>query len=202
MRCSFVPAAGTITPSGPPFCVGLDSSRYANREGIAAGWRWSKEDDMAVRVELSRILIHENSPQHVVELREADGDRVLPIWIGLYEAAAIERRLMGQTPPRPQTHELLDNVIRQLGWQVESIVISDFKAEKPNGGTFFARLVLRQGEKTMDIDSRPSDAIALGCAGNVPIFVEERVFEQVSRAAPTELDNPPPEPEGDLGEPQ
>ncbi|MCC7205428.1 MAG: bifunctional nuclease family protein [Phycisphaeraceae bacterium] len=157
---------------------------------------------MAVRVELSRILIHENSPQHVVELREADGERVLPIWIGLYEAAAIERRLMGQTPPRPQTHELLDNIIRQMGWQIDRIVITAFKAEKSKGGTFYARLVLSQEGRTLDIDSRPSDAIALGCAGNVPIFVEERVFEQVDRADTSELDNPPPEPDGDVGDSQ
>ncbi|MCC7407648.1 MAG: bifunctional nuclease family protein [Phycisphaeraceae bacterium] len=155
---------------------------------------------MAVRVELSRILIHENSPRHVVELREADGERVLPIWIGLYEAAAIERRLMGQTPPRPQTHELLDSIIRQLGWRIDRIVITDFKVETPKSGTFYARLILSQGEKTMDIDSRPSDAIALGCAGNVPIFVEDRVFEQVERADASDMDNPSSEAEeGDAG---
>ena len=68
---------------------------------------------MAIRMELSRILIRESVDAHVVELREQDGERVFPIVIGLNEAAAINRRLMGEAPPRPQTHELLANIIQQ-----------------------------------------------------------------------------------------
>jgi uncharacterized protein len=131
---------------------------------------------MAVRMELARILIRETNDTHVVELREAGGERIFPIVIGLNEAAAIERRLMGQAPPRPQTHELLASVIEALGARVERVVISDLKNQ-----TFFARLLLRQGDRMLDIDSRPSDAIALGVATDVPIFVEEHVLEEVCR---------------------
>ena len=131
---------------------------------------------MAVRMELARILIRETNDSHVVELREVDGERVFPIVIGLNEAAAINRRLMGQQPPRPQTHELLASVIEALGAKIEKVVISDLKNH-----TFFARLILQQGQNTLDIDSRPSDAIALGVATDVPIYVEDHVLEEAVR---------------------
>jgi len=127
-------------------------------------------------MELSRILIRENVDAHVVELREVDGDRVFPIVIGLNEAAAINRRLMGEEPPRPQTHELLANIITELGWKIDHIIISDL-----HDHTFFARLVLKKNGDSKDIDSRPSDAIALGIATNVPIFVAEHVLEEVCK---------------------
>lgn len=129
---------------------------------------------MPVKMELARILIRETNDSHIVELREVDGERIFPIVIGLPEAAAIERRLMGNAPPRPQTHELLASVIEQLGGKVERVVIADLKHH-----TFFARLHIRQGDKLHDIDCRPSDAIALGVATEVPIFVEEHVLDEV-----------------------
>ncbi len=132
---------------------------------------------MPVRMELARILIRETDDTHVVELREADGERVFPIVIGLNEAAAIERRLMGQQPPRPQTHELLANVIEALGYQLEKVLINDLKQH-----TFYARLHLRRGEEVVDVDSRPSDAIALGVASDTPIFVAEHVLDEVTKA--------------------
>ncbi len=132
---------------------------------------------MAVRMELSRILIRETDDMHIVELREVEGERVFPIVIGLNEAAAIERRLMGQLPPRPLTHELLASVIEGLDAELEKILICDLKKS-----TFYARLVLRRGDNELvDIDSRPSDAIALGVAQDVPIFVDEQVLEEASR---------------------
>lgn len=129
---------------------------------------------MAVRMELARVLIRETDDTHVVELREVDGERIFPIVIGLHEAAAIERRLMGQVPPRPQTHELLSQVIQQMGGTIERVVINDLKDH-----TFYARLLIRQGEILLDVDSRPSDAIALGVATDVPIYVETHVLEEV-----------------------
>lgn len=131
---------------------------------------------MAVRMELARILIRETDDTHVVELREVDGDRIFPIVIGFNEAFAIERRLMGQIPPRPQTHELLASVIDELGYRLDHVVISDLKNH-----TFFARLMLRgEGESELkDIDARPSDALALGVATEVPIYVEEHVLDEV-----------------------
>jgi bifunctional DNase/RNase len=145
---------------------------------------------MPVRMELARILIRETDDTHVVELREADAPdgsgRVFPIVIGLNEAAAIERRLMGQQPPRPQTHELLASVIDQLGYTLERVVINDLRHDKFGNGTFYARLYLRKrggngNAGTIDIDSRPSDAIALGVANDTPIYVEEHVLDEVCR---------------------
>ncbi|MCC5829176.1 MAG: bifunctional nuclease family protein [Phycisphaeraceae bacterium] len=130
---------------------------------------------MAVRMELARILIRETDDTHVVELREAEGERIFPIVIGFTEAAAIERRLMGHKPPRPQTHELLAGIITALGAQIEKIIIADLKEH-----TFFARLLLRQGDRLVEMDCRPSDAIALGVATEVPIFAAEHVLDAVT----------------------
>lgn len=129
---------------------------------------------MAVQMELARILIREEYESHILELREVEGERVFPIVIGPNEAMAIERRLMGKTPPRPQTHELLASVIEQLGAKVKSILIRDLQDH-----TFYASLVLDQGGKTVEIDSRPSDAIALGVAMEVPIYVSSLVLDEV-----------------------
>lgn len=129
---------------------------------------------MVVHMEISRVLIRETDDTHIVELREVDGERIFPIVIGFHEAAAIERRLMGQMPPRPQTHELLASVIDEMGGSVERVLISDLKNH-----TFYAILRVRQGKELREIDARPSDAIALGAATDVPIFVERRVLEEV-----------------------
>jgi bifunctional DNase/RNase len=132
---------------------------------------------MAVRMELSRILIREVADFQLIELREADvvgeARRSFPIVIGLPEAQAIERRLKGIPIKRPQTHDLLANVIRELGGRLESITINDLSAH-----TFFATLqVTRENGETINIDSRPSDAIALGVSENVPIYVAEHVLD-------------------------
>lgn len=126
---------------------------------------------MLVEMTLKRVLIRETDDTHVVELSEKGGDRVLPIMIGLVEAAAIERRLMGHEPPRPLTHELLAQVVEATGWTLDRVVITDLAQH-----TFFARVFLVQGEVELDIDARPSDAIALGCAEDVRIFVAEEVL--------------------------
>ncbi len=132
---------------------------------------------MAVRMELVRVLMSETQDTHIVELCEVDGGCKFPIVIGYNEAAAIERRLMGQQPPRPQTHELLANVIEQLGGKMERVVICDLKDH-----TFYAQLVIKQGGQVQKIDSRPSDAIALGAATDIPIYVEEHVLDEVCRS--------------------
>ncbi|MCW5766819.1 MAG: bifunctional nuclease family protein [Phycisphaeraceae bacterium] len=143
---------------------------------------------MAVRMELSRILIRELNDYQLIELREVapsedgeggkaysqvEGGRSFPIVIGLPEAHAIERRLKGIQIKRPQTHDLLANVIEALGGKLESITINDLADH-----TFYAQLNVRdKAGSVVNIDSRPSDAIALGIAGNVPILVEEHVLE-------------------------
>ncbi|TVQ61837.1 MAG: bifunctional nuclease family protein [Phycisphaerales bacterium] len=136
---------------------------------------------MPVRMELSRILIRELNDYQIIELREMSEDsappgngeaRSFPIVIGLPEAQAIERRLKGVTIKRPQTHDLLQNVIRELDGELESISITDL-----NEHTFFATLDVRKGGELLHIDARPSDAIALGIAGDVPIYVAEHVLD-------------------------
>jgi bifunctional DNase/RNase len=129
---------------------------------------------MPVQMELSRIFIREMAEMQIIELTEIDGDRTFPIVIGLPEAFAIDRRLKGLPIPRPQTHDLLASVIEHLGGQLLRIIISDLKE-----GTFYARLIIAQNGEEIEVDSRPSDAIALGVAENVPIFVAEDVLDQV-----------------------
>jgi uncharacterized protein len=133
---------------------------------------------MAVLMELSRIFIREMTDMQIIELSEVDGDRTFPIVIGLPEAFAIERRLKGIEIPRPQTHDLLASVIKQLDGQLKRIVISDLSE-----GTFYARLVIEKDGQEVEVDSRPSDAIALGVAEDAPIYVAEDVLEQTQRDA-------------------
>lgn len=128
---------------------------------------------MAIQMELSRILISETQDYQLIELREVDGERKFPIVIGIYEAAAIERRLKSLPVKRPQTHELLSGVIEALGGKLEKILIHDLRDH-----TFYAKLVIHHDSRVVEVDARPSDAIALGVAGRVPIFVEEHVLEE------------------------
>lgn len=127
---------------------------------------------MPVEMELSRILIRELNDYQIIELREVEGDRSFPIVIGLPEAQAIDRRLKGIEIKRPQTHDLLAQIIEQLGGELESISIHDLAEH-----TFFASLNIRRNGDTLKVDCRPSDAIALGVSAGVPIFVEEHVLD-------------------------
>ena len=113
------------------------------------------------------------SPHKMVILREADQDRYLPIWIGPFEADAIAMELLGKTAPRPQTHDLLRSVIDTMGARVSHVLVSDLRDD-----TFFARIVMdRNGEK-VEVDSRPSDAIALSVRVKAPIFVADSVMDR------------------------
>jgi bifunctional DNase/RNase len=132
---------------------------------------------MEVRVELAQIRISETQDQQVIVLRERSGPRLLQIMIGLTEALAIDRRVKGHQLQRPMTHDLLGNVIDTLGGELEKIVINDLKDH-----TFYARLVIRHQGELLEVDSRPSDAIALGVAGDVPLYVEERVLNEAASA--------------------
>jgi bifunctional DNase/RNase len=140
---------------------------------------------MPVRMELSRILIRELTDVQLIELTEAEAapgvsPRSFPIVIGLPEAQAIERRLAGLEPKRPQTHDLLDSVIRLLGATLESVEITEL-----NEGTFYARLNLSAADGSeVKIDARPSDAIALGIASRVAVLVDESVIEEAATPIP------------------
>ena len=129
---------------------------------------------MEVRMDLAQIVISETRDQQLIVLRERNGERVLPIVIGLTEALAIDRRVKGVQLQRPMTHDLLANVIESLSAELEKIVVNDLQDH-----TFYAKLVIRRQGELIEVDSRPSDAIALGVAGEVPIYVEDHVLREV-----------------------
>ena len=131
---------------------------------------------METEVELSRIIINETSDQQIIVLKERHGQRSFPIVIGIAEIFAIDRRLKGIKPPRPMTHDLLDSVIENLGAKIEKIVINDLRNH-----TFYAKIHLSLNGRIIEVDSRPSDAIALGAASNTPIYVDDHVFEKTSQ---------------------
>lgn len=131
---------------------------------------------MEVEVELSRIIINETSDQQIIVLKERHGTRAFPIVIGIVEIFAIDRRLKGIKPPRPMTHDLLASVIDSLGAKVERIVIDDLRNH-----TFYAKIHLSIDGRTIVVDSRPSDAIALCAALQSPIYVAEHVFEKTNQ---------------------
>ncbi|MBN2211739.1 MAG: bifunctional nuclease family protein [Sedimentisphaerales bacterium] len=129
---------------------------------------------MLVEMELARIIIQETSEQQIIVLREKGGERAFPISIGIGEALAINRRVNGLSMPRPMTHDLVLNVIREMGGELERVVINDLREH-----TFIANLEIRREGEIIEVDCRPSDAIAVGAAQETPIFVAEHVLEQV-----------------------
>lgn len=129
---------------------------------------------MDVRLDLARIIIRENDDQQIIILRERDGEREFPIVIGIYEASAIDRRVKGLTTPRPLTHDLMANLIEALNSDLEKILIHDLRDH-----TFYAKLIIRQDGKLVEVDARPSDAIALGVASDTPLYASESVLRQV-----------------------
>lgn len=152
----------------------MTGANNATRISVGAGRRLGCFMDL-VPVELFQIVISERTDVQVIVLRERDGTRAFPIYIGLFEAAAIDRKLKNVPIPRPLTHDLLAQVIEQMGGRLERVVINDLR-----DSTFYARLHIRQGQKLVDVDSRPSDAMALAVRGEVPLFVARHVLDQVS----------------------
>src|SRR5881392_1237692 len=128
----------------------------------------------SVQMELRRIIISDMQDRQIIYLKEVDGEREFAIQIGSGEAYAIDRRLKGIPTQRPLTHDLLASVIENLGGKLEKIEINNLE-----DATFFAKLHIRRDGKLIEIDSRPSDAIALGVATDVPIFVAEHVLNAV-----------------------
>jgi len=126
-----------------------------------------------IEMTIDSIRVSLMNYQRVVILKEKVSDRYLPIWIGPSEADAIAVKLQGVAVPRPLTHDLLNSVIDTLGGAVNSIVVNDLKND-----TFFAKVVIESGGKQMEVDSRPSDALALAVRTGVPIFADEAVLEK------------------------
>lgn len=127
-----------------------------------------------VQMELSRIVIAETAEEQVIVLKEVEGNRSFPIVIGIFEASAIDRKVKNIKTPRPLTHDLLESVVRSMGAELKKIVVTNLKH-----GTFYAKLVLSQNGGMVEVDSRPSDAIALATQMSAPIFVEEEVLNEV-----------------------
>ncbi|HLB45265.1 MAG TPA: bifunctional nuclease family protein [Candidatus Limnocylindrales bacterium] len=119
------------------------------------------------------VRVHMLSSQHVVILRDTGHDRYLPIWIGPWEANAIAMRLQGVTPERPMTHDLFSQALSELGVTLKRIIVSDLAED-----TFRARLLLQVDGRELDLDARPSDAIALAVRSGVPIFATDSVLDR------------------------
>ena len=126
--------------------------------------------------EVSKIIIDEKSQEQVIVLKEKEGARLLPIVIGINEAAAIRMKFGGFSPPRPLTHDLLKTVIDNLEAHLQQVVI-----DKLIDSTFHAKLILKTlSGSVKEVDARPSDSIALAVRTDAPIFVEEEVIEKSS----------------------
>ena len=131
---------------------------------------------MPVQMELSRIIISEINDQQVIYLREVEGNRTFPILIGLYEATSIDRHVKHFPSPRPLTHDLVVSVVENLGGELQDVVISELREH-----TYFAKLRVRKDGELIEIDARPSDAIAVAvtCDPTLPIYVSEDVLNDV-----------------------
>jgi bifunctional DNase/RNase len=126
-----------------------------------------------IEMSVEFVRVSMQSYNRVVILKEKDSDRYLLIWIGPSEAESIAMRLGDVQPPRPQTHDLLRNIIESLDAQVSYVLVNDL-----NNDTFYARIVLDANGRSVEVDSRTSDAIALAVRAQVPIYAEESVLER------------------------
>ena len=126
-----------------------------------------------IRVKVDSIRASLMSEHRVIVLKDVNADRYLPIWIGPYEAEAIAIRLRDVEVARPLTHDLLNNVIADMGGEISHISVTELRDD-----TFYARITVHVDGQHMEIDSRPSDAIALAVRANVPIFVDESVMAE------------------------
>ncbi len=131
---------------------------------------------MLVKMNLARIVIvdSEDEKMSMIVLRELEGERAFPILIGIHEAYAIDRRMKGIAVQRPLTHDLIERLIDRMDCRLEHVVINELR-----DSTFFAKLVLRRDGELIEVDSRPSDAIAVGAGTSIPILVDESVLREV-----------------------
>jgi uncharacterized protein len=127
---------------------------------------------MQIEMTIKGLMIDPITNMPIIILRDQEGQRILPIWVGVFEANAIALQIENVQTPRPMTHDLLKNVIDDLSAQVERIVVTDLKEN-----TFYALIHLRTNGHSIEVDARPSDAIALALRTHSPIFVEEAVIQ-------------------------
>ena len=138
---------------------------------------------MEIQMTIKGLMIDPITNMPIIILRDEAGERILPIWVGVFEANAIALQIENVQTPRPMTHDLLRNVISDLEAEVQRIVVCELKEN-----TFYATIHLRSGARTLTVDARPSDAIALALRTRSPIFVEETVI-QSARAVDASKDN-------------
>ena len=136
-----------------------------------------------MELEIESIRVRQETKQRAIVLRVKDSDLYLPIFIGHFEVEAIRLKLMDVEVPRPMTHDLLGSIIGNLGGSVQRIVVSELKND-----TFFAKIVVDYNGNSIEIDSRPSDALALAVRTNAPIFAEDDVVEQAGVNLEVEVD--------------
>ena len=141
-----------------------------------------------IEMTIDSIRVSLMNYQRVVILKEKTAERYLPIWIGPAEADAIAVKLQDVTVPRPLTHDLLRSVIDALGATINSIIVSDLKND-----TFYAKIILNVDGKQMEVDSRPSDALALAVRASVPIYAEETVLDKAGILLDKETGKPIPQ---------
>lgn len=137
-----------------------------------------------IEVVIDSIRVSLMSQERIVVLKDINSDKYLPIWIGPCEADAITFELQEQPSKRPLTHDLLKTAIREMGGQVVQILINDLRKD-----IFYARILVDLGEKQIEIDSRPSDAIALAVRVKAPIFVDERVMREAAITKEIDIEN-------------
>lgn len=137
---------------------------------------------MLIKMKVKSLLIDPVSNMPIIILRDDASEEVLPIWVGIFEANAIAMQMEKILSPRPMTHDLLKNILEDFSAGLEKVVINDLKES-----TFFATLHLKYNDSSMQIDSRPSDAIALALRTNSPIFVESDVLHKARHTDIKEL---------------
>ena len=133
-----------------------------------------REAAVPVQMELKRIIISEIHEQQIIVLKEIDGGRNFSIMIGIFEATSIDRRVKKMEAPRPLTHDLVVSAVEQMGGEISDVYISELRDH-----TYFAKLRIRNSGELVEVDSRPSDAIALAVTAKVPIYVAEDVLGEV-----------------------
>jgi uncharacterized protein len=141
---------------------------------------------MQIEMTIKGLMVDPITNMPIIILRDEDGQRVLPIWVGVFEANAIALQIENVTTPRPMTHDLLRNVIADLKADIQKIVVSDLKEN-----TFYALIYLSVNGQPLAIDARPSDAIALALRARAPIFVEDSVIDNAKTAGEGGLGAPP-----------
>ncbi|HTG41086.1 MAG TPA: bifunctional nuclease family protein, partial [Methylomirabilota bacterium] len=144
-----------------------------------------------VEMTVESVRVHMLSSRHVVILKDTDRERYLPIWIGPWEASAIAMKLQGLAPDRPLTHDLFASALQELEVRVDRVIIATLAEE-----TYHATLVLQQAGRTIEIDARPSDALALAVRAGGRIFASEAVLEQAALGGDSGVEDDDPGSEG------